>query len=123
MTVCGILAPALLPRGIVIMEQGGQFIDGVKRKFMIEVSPDRFIEAPQDEEIRTVFSEKAENISLELKCPFPDGKCIKVHYTIPVYYTIQLLCQMKVTGCKKAWYGSYLDESTVLLELTFGEEI
>ena len=74
-------------------------------------------------EMRKVFGEKAENISLELKCPFPDGKYIKVHYTISVYYAIQLLCQMKVTGCKKAWYGSYLDERTVLLELTFDEEI
>ena len=85
MTVSGILVPVLLPRGTVITEQGGQFIDCVKRKFMIEVSPDGFIEVPQDEEMRKVFRERVENISLELKCPFPDGKYIKVHYTIMLF--------------------------------------
>ena len=63
MTVSGILAPALLPRGTVIMEQGGQFIDGVKRKFMIEVSPDGFIQVPQDEEMRKVFRESGKHFS------------------------------------------------------------
>ena len=45
------------------MEQGGQFIDGVKRKFMIEVSPDGFIQVPQDEEMRKVFRESGKHFS------------------------------------------------------------
>ena len=100
-TLCGILAPALLPRGSIVYEQGGHFIDGIERKFLIEVSPDGYTEVPEDEHLRNVFGNISENV-VELKCPFPEGNYIKGHHSIPVYYAIQLLCQMKVKNANKA---------------------
>ena len=62
-------------------------------------------------------------MNLELKCPYPVENTMCVHYNIPVYYALQLLCQMKVKNMQKCWYVSYSSDSVVVLELKFQDEI
>ena len=48
---------------------------------------------------------------------------LPVHYEIPVYYSLQLLCVMKVKKCNKIWYISCSLDSFVIIELDFDETI
>ena len=46
-----------------------------------------------------------------------------VHYSIPVHYTIQLLCHMVVKQVKHVWYGLYSKQSMVVLKLKFDADV
>ena len=85
------------------------------KKNILEVSPDSYIKIPPEANL--------EGIALELKCPYPNDLMPTVHYSIPVHYTIQLLCHMVVKQVKYAWYGSYSKQSMVVLELKFDAEV
>ena len=89
--------------------------NGENRDKFLEVSPGGFIQLPNDSALS--------GIVLKLKCPFPNDLMLTVHYAIPVYYTIQLLCHMVVKKVKHAWYGSYSKQSMIVLELKFDENI
>ena len=91
--------PALTPKGSVLFEEGGYYIDGDNQDKFIEVSPDSYIKIPPEA--------KLDGIVLELKCPYPNDLMPTVHYSIPVHYMIQLLCHMVVKQVIHTWYGSY----------------
>ena len=107
--------PALTPKGSVLFEEGGYYIDGENQDKFIEVSPDGYIKMPPTANL--------DGIVLELKCPYPNDMMLNVHYAIPVHYTIQLLCHMVVKEVKHAWYCSYSKQSMVVLELKFHESV
>ena len=107
--------PSLTPKGTVLFEEGGYYTDSENRDKFLEVSTDGFIQLSNDSALSSIV--------LELKCPFPNDLMPTVHYAIPVYCTIQLLCHLVVKKVKHAWYGSYSKQSTVVLELKFDEHI
>ena len=104
----------MLPYGTSLFEEGPHFIDGVTRQNMLEVSLDGLIQKDSNE---------LDKIALEIKCPYPDDNNLPVHYTILVYYTIQVLCHMAVTGAKGVWYTSLSDKSTVLPGIKYDASI
>ena len=119
-TVAALLMSALLPKGSLLYEEGANFINGDIRKYLIEDSPDGFIMIPNNFDIDGNVSR---DIALEIKCPFPNDYAIPVHYTVPAYYATQLLIHMKAKDINKAWYASHSEQSTVLLEVTFDENV
>ena len=98
-----------------MFEEGGYYINGENREKFLEVSPDGFIQLPNDSALS--------GIVLEVKCPCPNDLMLTVHYAILVYYTIQLLYHMVVKKVKHAWYGLYSKQSMVVLKLKFDENI
>ena len=110
-TVASVFMLALTPKGTVLFEEGGYYIDGKNR--------DKYIEVPPDGNIKIPPEAKLEGIVWELKCPYPNDLMPTVHYSIPVHYTIKLLCHMIVKQVKHAWYGSYSKKGMILLELKF----
>ena len=94
-TVASLVMPALLPKGSLLYEEGANFIDAEHRKFMLEDSPDKFISVLHEGEHMNAEDFLLQDIFLELKCPYPDENVIGVHYKIPLYYALQLLCHMK----------------------------
>ena len=115
-TVASIILPALLSKGSVLYE-GVNFIHGENREYMIEDSPDSSIVIPAD------GINDNDDIALEIKCPYPDDTSLNVHYKIPVYYALQLLCHMKLKDMKRCWYTSYSEQSVVVLELKMQEDV
>ena len=113
-TLTSVIVPALLPYGNVLFEEGLHFIHGITRQHMLEVSPDGLIQKPGNE---------LDKITIEIKCPYPDDNNLSVHYSISVYYTIQLLCHMAVTGTKVVWYTCLSDKSTVVLALKYDASV
>ena len=107
----------LLPKGSVLYEEGANFIHGENREYMIEDSPDSSIVIPAD------GSNDNNDIALEIKCPYLDDTSLDVHYKIPVYYALQLLCHMKSKDMKRCWYTSYSEQSVVVLELKMQEDV
>ena len=116
-TVASIILPALLPKGTVLYEEGVNFIHGENREYMIEDSPDSSIIIP------VVGGDCNDDIALEIKCPYPDDTTLDVHYKIPVYYAVQLLCHMKSKDMNRCWYTSYSEQSVVVLELKMWEDV
>ena len=64
-----------------------------------------------------------DKIAIEIKCPYPDDNNLPVHCSIPVYYTMQLLCHVAVTGAKVVWYTSLSDKSTSVLVLKYDASV
>ena len=120
--LAAVAMPALLPKGALLHEEGAYFIDGLVHKFMLEISPDGFIEGSNGNS-RNFLNLLEGNIAIEIKSPFPDENMLPVHYEIPVYYSLQLLCVMKVKKCNKIWYISCSLDSFVIIELDFDETI
>ena len=60
---------------------------------------------------------------MEIKCPYPDDTTLDVHYKIPVYYAVQLLCHMKSKDMNRCWYTPYSEQSVVVLELKMQEDV
>ena len=89
---------------------------------MLAISPDGFIAMPKDG-IKNAFRMVNENLSIEIKCSFPQENCLPVHYKIPVYYACQLLSVMKVKEINKIWYISYCKESTAVIKLKFDGQV
>ena len=118
-TVAALLVLALLPKGSLLYEEGANFIDGDIRKYLIEDSPDGFIMIPDNFDTGDV----SKDVALEIKCPFPNDYALPVHYSVPVYCAMQLLIHMKAKDVKKAWYVSHSEQSTVLLEVAFDENL
>jgi hypothetical protein len=111
--------PALLPSGSLLFEESSHFINGEHKSKLLEVSPDGYIKVPSD--LSSLGGNR--NIALEIKCPFPNTNNLPNHYSIPVYYTIQLLCEMKSRGVDKCWYVSYNESSVVLISVTFDSRV
>ena len=89
-TIAGILIPVLLPQGTTLYEEGAHFLHGKNRENMMEISPDGFIQVP-NEEYMNAFGDVMEIMPIEIKCPFPEDNKVPVHYKIPVYYALQLM--------------------------------
>ena len=113
--------PALLVHDSTSFEEGAYFIDGDMCKQMLEISPDGFICVEVDE--HSVLKDVLGDIAVEIKCSYPNESQVTVHYKIPVYYGIQLLCHMTVKKVKRAWYGSYSEQSIVVIELQYDEKV
>ena len=70
------------------------------------------------------FMVKTGNISLKIhQMVAPDDTTLDVHYKIPVYYAVQLLCHMKLKDMSRCWYTSYSEQSVVVLELKMQEDV
>ena len=106
----------MLPKGTILYEEGANFIHGESRENMIEDSPDGSIVIPAVEG-------DDNDIALEIKCPYPDDSTLDVHYKIPVYCAVQLLCHMKSKDMNRCWYTSYCEQSVVVVELQMQEDV
>ena len=111
--------PALLPKTSLLYEEGENFIDGRVRHFMLEDTPDGFICTEDDES----HGNNTGDIAPEIKCLYPDEAKVTVHYKVPVYCVLQLLCHMKAKNVMKAWYASYSEQSVVIIEVKLDEQV
>ena len=114
--------PALLPKNTVLLEQGPHFIHGNVCRDMLEILLDGYIAVAKDG-MENAFGDEQTSLAIEIKCPYPQENCLPVHYKIWVYYACQSLSVMKVKELERMWYISYYKESTVVIELTFGEVV
>ena len=61
----------------------------------------------------------------EAKCrtPVENNQCTSVYYTLSKYYVLQVLAEMKTYGCDQLLFVCWSEESTVVFETKFDEEL
>ena len=127
-TVAAVLMPVLLPGCTTLYEVGGYTMDGDNVEDLLVDSPDGLIKIDHDasnasccEGFVHIFN--SDNISLELKSPYPDPEKLPVHYKIPKWYVLQILIHMVVTETDSNWYGCCGTKSMVLIDCKFDEQL
>ena len=128
-TIAGVFMPALLPACANLYEVGAYTKDGDQiKKFLVD-SPDGLIKI--DHNMRAgdnccemdVFGFNNDNISIEVKNPYPQPHKLPVHYKLPRYYILQVLIHMVATDCQVNWYACGGPKSVVLIECLLDEEL
>ena len=101
-TIAGVLMPALLPGCATLYEVGCYTKDGDNIEDLLVDSPDGLIQIDHDNNNskcceEDIYRFNSDNISIELKSPYPDAEKLPVHYKIPKWYIMQVLIHMVVT--------------------------
>ena len=128
-TVAAVLMPALLPGCATLYEVGAYTMDGDNIDNLLVDSPDGLIKIDHMRSPNAncceleIFSFNSDNITLELKSPFPDAEKIPVHYKVPKYYILQILIHMAATESESNWYGCCGTKSLVAIDCKFDEQL
>ena len=124
-TIALMYMPAFLPACAMFKEVGCYTIDGdIVNSIMID-SPDGLIEIQHTDGCcnEYLMTGVEQNMSIEIKSPYPDPMQMPLHYNIPRGYVIQILSHMKVTGTETNLYVSVGSNSVCIIECTFHEEL
>ena len=70
-----------------------------------------------------MFGFNDDDISVEVKNPYPDPEKLPVHYKLPKWYILQVLIHMAVTDCILNWYAVGGPKSVILIKFYFDEEL
>ena len=121
--------PALLPACANLYKVGAYTKDGDNINKLLVDSPDGLIKI--DHNYRNgdncceheVFGFNNDNISIEVKNPYPQPQKLSVHYKLPKWYILQVLIHMVVTDCQVNWYACGGPKSVVVIECLFDEDL
>ena len=121
--------PALLPACANLYEVGACTKDGDNINKLLVDSPDGVIKI--DHNFRNedncceheIFGFNNDNISIEVKNPYPQPQKLPVHYKLPKWYILQVLIHMVVTECQVNLYACGGPKSVVLIECLFDEDL
>ena len=127
-TIAAVLMPALLPGCATLYEVGCYTKDGDNIEDLLVDSPDGLIQIDHDNNNskcceEDIYRFNSDNISIELKSPYPDAEKLPVHYKIPKWYIMQVLIHMVVTETETSWYGCCGTKSVVTIECKFDEDL
>ena len=121
-TLVGYFLPGYFP-DCHFVEEGCYFKSGQHISTLIEVSPDGSLRKIKTSPDGIPISIGNTIAAIEIKCPFPSGNQMPVHYSIPVYYVCQCLSEMAVLETDTLIYVSYSKESTTFFKLEFDAEL
>ena len=121
--------PALLPVCANLYKVGAYTKDGNNINKLLVDSPDGLIKI--DHNFRNedncceheFFGFNNDNISIEVKNPYPQPQKLPVHHKLPKWYILQVLIHMVVTDCQVNWYACGGPKSIVLIECLFDEDL
>ena len=122
-TIAGILMPALLPDCSTLYEVGAYTHDGDNVTNLMVDSPDGLIKL--DHKVtgpccnRHIYAMNNDDMSVELKSPYPQPDKIPVHYTVPRWYVLQILTHMFMTKTRLNLYGCCGPKSLVAIQCSF----
>ena len=122
-TIAGILMPALLPDCSTLYEVGAYTHDGDNVTNLMVDSPDGLIKL--DHKVtgpccnRHIYAVNSDDMSVELKSPYPQPDKIPVHYTVPRWYVLQILTHMFMTNMRLNLYGCCGPKSLVAIQCSF----
>jgi hypothetical protein len=123
-TLVSTIMPALFPSCALLYEEGLSFMDSANIQRLMAVSPDGYIGVCSTPECcyqpSALFHKPC---VVEVKCPFPNELRLPVHYTIPAYYAVQIMAEMKVKRTTTAIYCSYSKDSTTFIQLELDENL
>ena len=127
-TVAGILLPALLPGCATLYEVGAYVQDGDNIPNLLVDSPDGFIKLSHNVAgdcrcNREIYAWNSDDMTLELKSPYPQADKIPVHYELPRWYILQILIHMFVTKTQYNLYGCCGPKSLVAIECSFDDDL
>ncbi|KAK7092212.1 hypothetical protein V1264_008000 [Littorina saxatilis] len=112
-TLVGKIFPAFYPH-LRYIEEGCIVLERNDKNFLV-VSPDG--------SGRTDAHETA-CLGLEIKCPYTQKSFVpQVHYQVPYYYVVQLLCEMTALQCTSLLFLSYTSESTTFFKVQYSEPL
>ena len=121
--------PALLPVCANLYEVGAFTKDGDNMRNLLVDSPDGLIKIDHNRrdpdnccEVE-VFGFNDDDISVEVKNPYPDPEKLPVHYKLPKWYILQVLIHMAATGCVLNWYAAGEPKSVVLIKCNFDDKL
>ena len=108
----------------MLEEVGAYTLHGDEIRNLMVDSPDGYIRVDHKPNLPNcchpdVWGFNNLDMTLEIKCPFPDPKNMPVHYSIPKYYIIQILTHMKVTNLERNLYVSCGPKSVTVIEARF----
>ena len=121
--------PALLPVCANLYQVGAYTKDDDNVNKLLVDSPDGLIKIDHNFRNadncceRGIYGFNNDNISIEVKNPYPQPQKLPVHYTLPKWYILQVLIHMVVTDCQVNWYACGGPKSVVLIECLFDEEL
>ena len=127
-TLVATVMPSLLSPCCIMYEEGVSFVGTDNIPQFMEVSPDGVIKPTCNyaHDCGYCTSDMGHKVlTVEVKCPYQnkDENSLPVHYQIPTYYAIQLLCQMKAKETTAAIYVCYSKESSTIFLLEFDQEV
>ena len=110
-TIAGVILPALYTRCTFLEEVGAYTLDGDEIRNLLVDSPDGYIRIDHKPNLPNCchpddFGFNNLDMTLEIKSPYPDPKSMPVHYSVPKYYILQMLANMKVTNLERNVYVS-----------------
>ena len=122
-TIAGILMPALLTDCSTLYEVGAYTHDRDNVTNLMVDSPDGLIKL--DHKVtgpccnRHIYAMNNDDMSVELKSPYPQPDKIPVHYTVPRWYVLQILTHMFMTNTRLNLYGCCGPKSLVAIQCSF----
>ena len=126
-TIAGVLMPALLPACSTLYEVGAYVKDGDNISTLMVDSPDGLIKLNHKVTgpccDRNIYAMNSEDMSVELKSPYPQPDKIPVHYSVPKWYVLQILTHMYMTGTQYNWYGCCGPKSVVTIQCAFDAQL
>ena len=64
------------------------------------------------------------HLAFKFKCPYPEKQYVPtVHYKVPDYYVVQLLCEMAALQCQTMLFISYSLESSTISKVTYSKTL
>ena len=120
-TLAGLFLSAFYPTCSTLKEVGCYVLDGYQTKNLFIDSPDGLIEINHKEDDDECCNQQLnmgewKNVSVEIKCPFPDPFKVTVHYQIPRHYVMQILMHMKATESELNIYTTVGSNSVIFIE-------
>ncbi|MEW8545065.1 MAG: YqaJ viral recombinase family protein, partial [Candidatus Thiodiazotropha sp.] len=111
-TLVGRVLPAFFP-DLVYVEEGCATISEENCPFYLS-SPDGSIRQSPADQAQFMY---------ETKCKPPNDQTTSVYYEIPKYYVMQILGEMRSYECERLLFTVWSEQSTVVFETSFCEEI
>ena len=125
-TLVGLLMPALLPSCFSFFEVGPQFIHGVHKENLIEVSVDGIIRCTHGAScmFKQTQSHCHKKIVVEAKCVCPSDDMLKFpYYKLPVRHVPQCLCELIAYDADELWLISFTLYSVTFIVVYFDEKL
>jgi len=112
-TLTAKVLPFLFP-DLDYFEEGCQKVcEGTFESFLV-VSPDGSLRDKNTGDIKFMY---------ENKCKSPDSFSPNAYYTIPEYYVLQILCEMKAYNCCDLLFTCWSEESLTLYHAQFDDHL